>query len=165
MCQATCQVFPYTSSHPILLTNTWSTFFILFIDEGQEKGTTEDEMAGRHHWLDGHESEWTPGVGDGQGGLACCDSWGRKESDTTEQLNWTELNWRILIKERLMNGYSFSGWRQWAGVEGTHGVRKFGYSSLWPQFGQVLFSFVTWECSICFTALKTCREGWKRCPV
>ena len=57
-------------------------------DWGQEeKGTTEDEMAGWHHWLDGHESEWTWG---GQGGLACCDSWGRKESDTTEWLNWTE---------------------------------------------------------------------------
>ena len=48
-------------------------------------------MAGWHHWLDGCESEWTPGVGDGQGGLVCFDSWGRKESDTTEQLNWTEL--------------------------------------------------------------------------
>ena len=60
-------------------------------DWGQEeKGTTEDEMAGWHHRLDGRESEWTPGDGDGQGGLACCDSWGRKESDTTEQLNWTE---------------------------------------------------------------------------
>ena len=60
---------------------------------GQEKkGTTEDEMAGWHHWLDGHESEWIPGVGDGQGGLACFDSWGCKESDTTERLNWTELN-------------------------------------------------------------------------
>ena len=58
-------------------------------DWGQEeKGTTEDEMAGWHHWLDGRESGWTPGVGDGQGGLACCDSWARKESDTTERLNW-----------------------------------------------------------------------------
>ena len=47
----------------------------------------------RMRWLDGHESEWTPGVGDGQGGLACCDSWGCKESDMTELLNWTELNW------------------------------------------------------------------------
>ena len=65
-------------------------------DWGQEeKGMTEDEMAGWHHRLDGRESEWTPGVGDGQGGLACCDSWGRKESDTTEPLNWTELNHRI----------------------------------------------------------------------
>ena len=61
-------------------------------DWGQEaKGMTEDEMAGWHHWLNGRESEWTPGVGDGQGGLVCCDSWGRKESDTTERLNWTEL--------------------------------------------------------------------------
>ena len=63
-------------------------------DWGQEKkGMTEDEMAGWHHWLDGRESEWTPVVGDGQGGLACCDSWGCKELDTTEWLNWTELNW------------------------------------------------------------------------
>ena len=49
-------------------------------------------MAGWHHWLDAHEFGWTPGVGDGQGGLACCDSWGRKELDTTEWLNWTVLN-------------------------------------------------------------------------
>ena len=62
-------------------------------DWGQEeKGTTEDEMAGWHHRLDGHESEWTPGVGDGQRSLLCRDSWGLKESDTTERLNWTELN-------------------------------------------------------------------------
>ena len=54
----------------------------------EEKGTTEDEMAGWHHRLDGHEFEWTLGVGDGQGGLACCNSWGCKESDTTVQLNW-----------------------------------------------------------------------------
>ena len=61
-------------------------------DWGQkEKGTTEDEMAGWHHQLDGHEFGWTPGVGDGQGGLACCNSWGRKESDTTQWMNWTEL--------------------------------------------------------------------------
>ena len=64
-------------------------------DWGQEeKGTTENEMVGWHHQLDGHGFGWTPGVGDGQGGLACCDSWGLKESDTTERLNWTELNWR-----------------------------------------------------------------------
>ena len=58
--------------------------------EQEEKGLTEDEMAGWHHRLDGHESGWTPGIGDGQGGLACYDSWGRKDSDKTEQLNWTE---------------------------------------------------------------------------
>ena len=62
-------------------------------DWGQEeKGTTEDEMAGWHHQFDGHEFEWTLGVGDGQGGLTCWDSWGRKESDMTQRLNWTELN-------------------------------------------------------------------------
>ena len=68
-------------------------------DWGQEeKGTTKDEMAGWHHQLNGREFEWTPGVGDGQGGLACCNSWGRKESDTTERLNWTELTeeWYVL---------------------------------------------------------------------
>ena len=57
----------------------------------EEKGTTEDEMAGWHHRLDGHELEWTPGDADGQGGLVCCFSWGHKELDMTERLNWTEL--------------------------------------------------------------------------
>ena len=53
---------------------------------------TEDEMAGWHHQLNAHELGWTPGVGDGQGGLACCSPWGRKESDTTKRLNWTECS-------------------------------------------------------------------------
>ena len=62
-------------------------------DWGQEeKGMTEVEMVGWHHRLDGLESEWTPGDGDGQGGLVYCSSWGRKESDTTDRLNCTELN-------------------------------------------------------------------------
>ena len=57
-------------------------------DWGQEeKGTTEDEMAGWHHGLDGHVFGWTPGVGDGQGGLACCNPWGCKELDMTELPN------------------------------------------------------------------------------
>ena len=56
----------------------------------EDKGTTEDEMAGWHHWLDGHEFWWTLGIGDGQGGLPCCDSWGCKESQLSD---WTELNW------------------------------------------------------------------------
>ena len=62
----------------------------------EEKGTAEDEMVGWHHRCDGHELEQAPGVGDGQGGLVCCSPWGRKESDTTEWLKWTELNWFIL---------------------------------------------------------------------
>ena len=61
-------------------------------DWGQvEKETTEDEMVGWHHQLNGHGLGWTPGVVDGQRGLACCGSWCCKESDTTERLNWTEL--------------------------------------------------------------------------
>ena len=55
----------------------------------EEKGMTEDEMAGWHHPLDGHKSEQTLGVGDGQGSLMCCSPWGHKESDMTEWLNWT----------------------------------------------------------------------------
>ena len=71
-------------------------------DWGQEeKGMTEDEMAGWHHWLDGRESEWTLGVGDGQGGLACCDSWDRKESDMTEWLNWTEYFIGVFLSDFL----------------------------------------------------------------
>ena len=67
----------------------------------EEKGTTEDEMAGWYHWLDAHEFVLTLGVGDGQGGLACCNSWGRKESNMTEQLNWT--NKMITEKNRKLN--------------------------------------------------------------
>ena len=75
----------------------------------EEKGTTEDEMAGWHHWLDAGEPGWTPGVGDGQGGLGCCGSWGHKELDTTERLNWTELidwkhqeyTWNLSVKRNL----------------------------------------------------------------
>ena len=56
----------------------------------EEKGTTEDEMVGWHHRLDGYKFEQAPGVGDGQGSLVCCSPWGGKELDTTEWLNWTE---------------------------------------------------------------------------
>ena len=63
-------------------------------DWGQEeKGTTLGEMVGWHHQLNGYGFGWTPGVGNGQGGLVCCSSWGPKELDTIERLNWTELNW------------------------------------------------------------------------
>ena len=66
-------------------------------DWGQEeKGTTEDEVAGWHHRLDGREFGWTPGVSDGQGGLVCCNSLGCKELHTTEWMNWTELTWYVI---------------------------------------------------------------------
>ena len=57
----------------------------------EEKGTTEDETVGWHHWLNGHEFEWAPGAGDGQGGQVWCSPWGGNKSDTTERLNWTKL--------------------------------------------------------------------------
>ena len=72
-------------------------------DWGQEKKRmTEDEMAGWHHRLDRHEFEWIPGVGDGQGGLECRSSWGRKELDTTERLNWTESKDLLLFGQEWM---------------------------------------------------------------
>ena len=57
----------------------------------EEKGRTENEIIGWHHWLNGHEFEQAPGVDDGQGGLVCCSPWDHKESDMAEQLNWSEL--------------------------------------------------------------------------
>ena len=86
-------------------------------DWGQEeKGMTEDEMAGWHHWLDGRESEWTPGVGDGQGGLACYDSWGCKESDTTERLNWTDWSYASVLCFCCFSHFSiFSHQVRWRG--------------------------------------------------
>ena len=88
----------------------------------EEKGTTVDEMVGWHHWLDGHEFEQAPGVGDGQGSLVCCSPWGCKELDTTEQLNWTDTFislkewfvdislWKLLVLDSVRNIFlSFSG--------------------------------------------------------
>ena len=59
----------------------------------QEKRTTEDKMVGWHHWFNGHEFEQSPGDCEGQGSLVCFSSWGRKESDTTERLIWSDLIW------------------------------------------------------------------------
>ena len=92
-------------------------------DWGQkEKGTTEDEMAGWHHQLDGRGFGWTLGVGDEQGGLACCNSWGRKELDTTERLNWTE-SWILVLLLKL----SYSNEIYIVGERGTflYAVRVF----------------------------------------
>ena len=94
-------------------------------DWGQEeKGTTEDEMAGWHHRLDGREFEWTPGVGDGQGGLACCYSWDRRVGhDWATELNWTDklfIPWRLMAHVPFVCCFpQFLGW-----------VRNMGNS--WP---------------------------------
>ena len=87
-------------------------------DWGQEeKGTTEDEMAGWHHRLDGHEFEWTLGVGDGQGSLACCDSWGHKELDTTKQLDRDA--WRAVIHGVEKSQTRLSDWSDLIWSEAT----------------------------------------------
>ena len=92
-------------------------------DWGQEKkGMTEDEMAGWHHWLDGREFEWALGVGDGQGGLACCASWGRKESDTTERLNWKQCRWCGMQCLKWLPVISVS-WYLWLCVTSAPAVR------------------------------------------
>ena len=67
----------------------------------EEKGTTEDEVAGRHHQLNGLQFEQAPEVGDGQGSLACCSPWGCKELDTTEQLNWTDITQKTVAEKEF----------------------------------------------------------------
>ena len=85
----------------------------------EEKGTTEDEMAGWHHRLNGHEFEWTPGVGDGQEGLVCYSPWGRKEWDMTDGLNWTELK-----KEKVTKDGGNNKLMRINEVETSHGTLK-----------------------------------------
>ena len=107
----------------------------------EEKGTTEDEMAGWHHWLDGHESGWTAGVGEGQGGLACCDSWGRKESDTTERLIWSDLR-KLFLWEEMSPGWRQA--REECGVCGAWAPGNKPGASVsperkWPLCGRFLF--------------------------
>ena len=91
----------WNSNTPILM---WRTDYLekTWDDAGKDwrqegKWTPEDEMVGWHHWLDGHEFEQARRVGEGQGSLVCCNPWGHKESDTTEQLNWTELLFHFLF--------------------------------------------------------------------
>ena len=98
----------------------------------EEKGTTEDEMVGCHQLLDGHGLAWNPGVGDGQGGLACCSSWGHKESDTTEWLNWTEtcrtwLNFKVLHRK--------GNYKQ----DGKTAIRMGDNNSIWNNWRRINF--------------------------
>ena len=90
----TCMFIRRTDARaPILWPPDAKNWLIKDLDAGkdwrcEEKGATEDEMFGWHHWPDGHECEQAQGVDDGQGSLVCCSLWGCKESDTTERLNW-----------------------------------------------------------------------------
>ena len=98
----------------------------------EEKGTTEDEMVGGHHRLDGHEFEEALGVVDGQGGLACCSPWGHKESDTAEWLNWTEwtchsvLQWTMFC-QNSPTWLVHLGWHCMARL-----IASMSYIRLWP---------------------------------
>ena len=111
-------------------------------DWGREKGTTEDEMVGCHHRLDGREFGWTLGVDDGQGGLVCCNPWGHKESDTTEWLNWTELDkcwvhwccWLMLSTVNVLLMFDLSKFS----VNNIQAVFKILEISLWTGTGVVL---------------------------
>ena len=91
----------------------------------EEKGTTEDEMVGWHHWLNGHEFEQAQGVGDGQGGLLCCSPWSCKESDMTEWLNWTVWHYNMGQSERTPSkalvcaSYSLQDEKRWGSGGGT----------------------------------------------
>ena len=91
----------------------------------EEKGMTGDEMVGWHHWLNGHDYEQAPGFGDEQGGLACCDSWGCKESDMTVWLIWSESNLKAFAQQRkpyikwkiiYKLGENICKWCSWHGV-------------------------------------------------
>ena len=123
-------------------------------DWGQEeKGTTEDEMAGWHHWLDGHEfeSSSTLELVMDRGGLACCNSWGRKESDMTEQMNWTELKWTGKY------GYNFYGFYLkkntdlnlcFSGVKKTFSLNQLWLTVIWESRIET-FNFLSlpgWSC-------------------
>ena len=86
-------------------------------DWRQEEGVAKDEMVGWHHQLNRHEFGQVPGVGDGQGGLACCSPWGHKESDITERLNWTEehnlllpITARFAVWFSYVEGYLFTSY-------------------------------------------------------
>ena len=148
----------------------------------EEKGTTEDEMAGWHHWLDGCESEWTPEVGDGQGGLACCDSWGRKESDTTEWLIWSDLsararmNWSVwhlvsdmktisseilTIKDIVV--YVEKTWAFGSGSDGTHMLLSLSEEIVLKRQNIVLKRpeyFISWLHNCNSTALCVIKSVW-----
>ena len=104
-------------------------------DWGQEEmGMTEDEIVGWHHWLSGHGFGWSLGIGDGQGGLACCVSWGRKESDMIKQLNWTELNILCLMWKSLnfLQGAECNSKSKQRGHSGVCGRRRGGASTVSP---------------------------------
>jgi len=135
----------------------------------EEKGTTEDKMVGWHHRLDGHEFEQAPRVGDGQGSLTCCTPWGRKESDTTELLYWTELYWsevkpvfKLLCMHKLSKRNSL--WRQYIMVcdreKGLNSIYNFDTDELCELFSlsTLLFLISSVEVKIAPTLWGCCEN-------
>ena len=122
-------------------------------DWGQEeRGTTEDEMVGWHHWLNGHGFGWTPGAGDGQGGLVLWGSWGHKESDMTDWLNWTELivghftKGRVydsIVSQPFLPDFFFFSFAWYEGVAKL--VFRFFLEDMFPYIAESRFriSFIT----------------------
>ena len=99
--------FNSTPDHQALDTRVWGP--LGGIGGRRRRGRQRMRWLDGITWLDGRESEWILGVGDGQRGLACCNSWGHKESDTTERLNWTELNWyRVSVELLLTIRYKYN---------------------------------------------------------
>ena len=121
----------------------WISLMLGGIGGRRRRGRKEDEMAGWHHWLDGREFQGTPGVGDGQAGLAC---WGRKESETTEQLNWTEcVFYSIDLSPAFLNSNKYCMFTQlW--------FRLFRYLVLYMLFTAVCI----WENPHQFTCAMHC---------
>ena len=128
-------------------------------DWRQEKGMTEDEMFGWRHWLDGHEFEQALGVGDRQGSLACSSPWGRKESDTTERLNWTESNLKTALpwKGEMGSEDHGRGWRTIVVVQSLSCIPLFEIP--WTAALQASLSTPSpWDC------LNSCPSSWWRHP-
>ena len=112
------------------------------IEVGRRKGTTEDEMVGWHHWLDGHEFEEAPGISDGQGSLACCSPWGRKESDTTERLNWTDLP-NLMRRTFYEETGALASWNNFFKIKHSSCVQRGGDWEPYPSLSHHKSSFCT----------------------
>ena len=129
----------------------------------EEKGMTEDEMVGWHHQLDGHESEQAPGVGDGQGSLACCSPWSRKESDMTEWLNWTELKilkphqWRSITVLLLATLFKCPRKHKW--IPNKHNAELEGE----VRFESLTLSFISYEGKVGPWGGMTCPRCQRSC--
>ena len=144
-------------------------------DWQEEKGMTEDEMAGWHHGLDWCESEWTPGVGDGQGGLACCDSWGRKELDMTEWLNCRQETLRrygmvLIVNKRVWHDWATEliDWLNWLQQTIKSVICDLSillFSELQRYMFKISYSPRYSTCIICIAHMKVRKWKWNRSVV